>query len=154
MVIWALKIVLYSSSVYYCHLFLVSSSSVRSIPFLSFNCAHLCMKCSPGISNFLEEISSLSHSVVLLYFFTLITERGFLISPYYSLKFYIQMAISFLFSFAFHFFSPLFVRPPQTSILLFCVSFFGGWSYSLSPIQCHEPPSIVHQVLCQLDLVP
>ena len=27
------------------------------------------MKCSLGISNFLEEISSLSHSVVLLYFF-------------------------------------------------------------------------------------
>ena len=27
---------LYSSSVYYCHLFLISSASVRSIPFLSF----------------------------------------------------------------------------------------------------------------------
>ena len=27
------------------------------------------MKCSLGISNFLEEISSLSHSVVFLYFF-------------------------------------------------------------------------------------
>ena len=29
------------------------------------------MKCSLGISNFLEEISSLSHSVLLLYFFAL-----------------------------------------------------------------------------------
>ena len=38
------------------------------------------MKCSLGISNFLEEISSLSHSVVFLYFFALITEEGFLIS--------------------------------------------------------------------------
>ena len=38
------------------------------------------MKCSLGISNFLEEISSLSHSVVLLYFFALIAEEGFLIS--------------------------------------------------------------------------
>ena len=28
--------------------------------------AHLCMKCSLGISNFLEEISSLSHSIVFL----------------------------------------------------------------------------------------
>ena len=37
-------------------------------------CAHLCMKCSLGISNFLEEISSLSHSIVFLYFFELITE--------------------------------------------------------------------------------
>ena len=43
--------------------------------------AHLCMKCSLGISNFLEEITSLSHSVVFLYFFALITEDGFLISP-------------------------------------------------------------------------
>ena len=36
------------------------------------------MKCSLGISNFLEEISSLSHSIVFLYFFALITEEGFL----------------------------------------------------------------------------
>ena len=33
--------------------------------------AHLCMKCSLGISDFLEEISSLSHSVVLLVLFLL-----------------------------------------------------------------------------------
>ena len=32
------------------------------------------MKCSFGISNFLEEIPSLSHSVVFLYFFALIAE--------------------------------------------------------------------------------
>ena len=48
--------------------------------------AHLCMKCSLGISNFLEEISSLSHSVVVLYFFALIAEEGFLISSCYSLE--------------------------------------------------------------------
>ena len=29
--------------------------------------AHICMTCSLGISNFLEEISSLSHSVLFLY---------------------------------------------------------------------------------------
>ena len=34
------------------------------------------MKSSLGISNFLEEISSLSHSIVFLYFFALITEEG------------------------------------------------------------------------------
>ena len=60
------------------------------------------MKCSLGISNFLEEISSLSHSVVFLYFFALIAEEGFLISPCYSLEFCIQMLISFLFSFVYH----------------------------------------------------
>ena len=43
------------------------------------------MKCSLGIFTFLKEISSLSHSIVFLYFFVLITEEGFLISPCYSL---------------------------------------------------------------------
>ena len=61
------------------------------------------MKCSLGISNFLEEITSLPHSVVFLYFFTLIAEKGFLISPWYSLELCIQMGVSFLFSFAFRF---------------------------------------------------
>ena len=44
------------------------------------------MKCSLGISNFLEEISSLSNSIVFLYFFALIAKEGFLISPGYSLE--------------------------------------------------------------------
>ena len=43
------------------------------------------MKYSLGISNFLEETSSLSHSIVFLYFFALIAEEGFFISPCYSL---------------------------------------------------------------------
>ena len=47
-------------------------------------------------SNFLEEISSLSHSTVFLYLFVLITEECFPISPLYSLKLCIQMGISFL----------------------------------------------------------
>ena len=67
------------------------------------------MKCSLGISNFLEEISSLSSFIVFLYFFALIIEENFLISyflslfPCYSLELCIQMDTSFLFSFAFHF---------------------------------------------------
>ena len=63
------------------------------------------MKCSFGISNFLEEISSFSHSIAFLYFFELITEEGFLISPCCSLELSVQMSI---FSF-----SPL----PLTSLL-------------------------------------
>ena len=65
------------------------------------------MKCSFGISDFLEEIPSLSHSVVFLYFFALITEEGFLSSSCYSFELCIQMLVSFLFSFAFgHISSP------------------------------------------------
>ena len=35
------------------------------------------MKCSLGISDFLEEMSSLSHFVVFLYFFALIAEEQY-----------------------------------------------------------------------------
>ena len=59
------------------------------------------MKCSLGNSNFLEEISSLYHSIFSLYFFALITEEGVLTSPCYSLEVCTQMGISFLFSFTF-----------------------------------------------------
>ena len=52
---------LYSSSVYSYHL-LISSVSVRSISLL--HRAHIFMKCSLGSSNFLEVISSVSHSIV------------------------------------------------------------------------------------------
>ena len=101
------------------------------------------MKCSLGISIILEDISSLFHSIVFLYFFTLITEESFLISPCYSLKLFIQMGISCIFSFSFC--SQLFVRPPQTTILPFCISFPWGWSWSLPPVQCQELLSIVLQ---------
>ena len=37
------------------------------------------MKYYLGISNFLEEISSLSHAIVFLLLFALIAEEGFLI---------------------------------------------------------------------------
>ena len=40
--------------------------------------AHLCMKCFFGISDFLEEISSLPHSIVFLYFFAMFTSEGLL----------------------------------------------------------------------------
>ena len=86
----------------------------------------LFMKCSLGISNFLEEISSLSHSVVFLYFFTLIAEEGFLISPCCSLELCIQwiyLSLSTL-SFASLLYQ-LLVRPPQTTILPFAFFFLG-----------------------------
>ena len=71
-----------------------SSASVRSCHFCPL-LAHFCMKCSFDISNFLEEISSLSHSIVFLYFFALITEEGIFISSCSPLELCIQMGISF-----------------------------------------------------------
>ena len=59
----SLRRVLYSSSVYSYHLFLISSASVRSLTISVIYHAHPCMKCSLDISNFLEEIFNLSHSI-------------------------------------------------------------------------------------------
>ena len=89
-----------SYSLYSYHLFLISSASVRSIPFLSF-IVPIFAQNVPLVSNFLEEISSLSHSIVFLYFFSSITEKDFLGSPCDSLEVCIQMGISFLFSFVY-----------------------------------------------------
>ena len=44
------------------------------------------MKCSFDISTFLEEISSLTLSVVFLCFFALFIEEGLLVPPCYSLE--------------------------------------------------------------------
>ena len=71
------------SSANSCHLFLISSASVRSLPFLSFTVPIFAW-------NVPLVISSCSHSIVFLYFFALSTEEGFLISPCYSLEFCIQ----------------------------------------------------------------
>ena len=146
--------IMFSSSVYSCHLYLISSTSVVFTISVLYH-AHPYMKFSIDTSNFCEEISSLSHSIVSLYFFALITEEGFLIAPCYSLELCIQMGISFLSPLLLLlFFSQLFIRSPQTAILSFCISFSWGWSWSLPPVQCHEPPSIVLQALYLSDLIP
>ena len=103
------------------------------------------MKFSLGISNFLEEISSLSHSIVFLYFFALIAEEGFLISPCYSLELCIQMLISFLFSFAFWFASLLFTaicKDSSDSHFAFLHFFFLGMV--LIPVSCTMSRTSVH----------
>ena len=93
---------LYSSSVYSCYVFLISSASVRSLPFLSF-IEPIFAQNVPLVSLIFLKRSSLSCSIVFLYFFALITGEGFHISPCYSLELCIQMGIFFLFSFAFRF---------------------------------------------------
>ena len=114
------------------------------------------MKYSISISNCLEEIASLSYSIFFPLF--LCIDRWGRLS-YLSLLFFGTLhsdgnIFPFLLCFSLLFFSQLLVRPPQTTILLFCISFSWGWSCSLPLVQCHEPPSIVLQVLCLSDLTP
>ena len=86
------------------------------------------MKCSLGISNFLEKISSLSRSIVFLYFFAC------------SLKKALSL-LSILWNSAFSWVYPLclsllffqkFIRPPQTTILPFCISLGLEWKLTIS----------------------
>ena len=112
--------------------------------------AHLYMKCSLGISNFLEEISILSHSIVFLSLHWSLRKAILsllAISPWTELSdtftwlhFHSDGCIfPFLLCLLLLFFSQLFVKPPQITILAFCISFSWGWSWPLPPVQCHEP---------------
>ena len=151
-IIWVLKI-LYSSSVYSCHLFLISSASVRSIPFLSFIVPIFAWNVPLLSLIFLKR--SLLFPIVFLYFFALITEEGFLISPCYSLKLCIVRCVfPFLLCLSLLFFSQLFIRPPQTTTLHSCIYFSWGWFWSLPPAPCYEPPSIILQAFCLPDIIP
>ena len=101
--------------------------------------------------------SSPSHSVVFLYFFALMTEESFLISPCYSLGLCIQMLISFLFSFAFpSLLCTAICKASPDSHFAFLHFFSMGifLSWSLTPVQFYERQSIVHQALYLSDLGP
>ena len=150
---------LYSSSVYSCHLFLISSASVRSIPLLSFIEPIFTWNVLLAPLIFLKKISSLSHSIAFLYFFALITEESFLISLYYSLELYIQMGISFLFSSDFHFssssffFSTAICKASSDSHFAFLHFFF--LATFLIPISCTMSLTYIHSSSGILsDLVP
>ena len=101
---WSWRTFFYSSSVYSCHLFLIPSDSVRSIPFLSFIKPIFAWNI-PLVSLIFLKRSLVFPILLFPLFLALIAEEGFLISPWYSLELCSQMLISFLFSFAFHFFS-------------------------------------------------
>ena len=109
------------------------------------------MKYSIGISNFLEEISSLSYSIVFLYLFIYTDHwKALSLLAILHLNEYVFLFLLWLLLF---FFSQLFVTPPQTPILPFFISFSWGWSWSLPPIQCHRLPFIVLQAHCLSDLI-
>ena len=135
------------------HLFLISFAFVRSIPFLSFIVLIFAWNIPFVSLNFLKR--SLVFPILLSSFisFHWSLRKAFL-SLLAILGTLIQMGICFLFSFAFC--SLLFTaicRACQATILPFCISFSGGWSWSLPLVQCHELPSIVLQALYQIESV-
>ena len=138
-----------------CHFFLISSAFIRFLMFLSVIVPILEWNVPLIPPMFLTR--SLIFPILLFSSISLhcSLKMAFLISPCYSLEFCIQLGKSFPFSFAFLliFFPQLFVKHPQTTTLPSCISFSLGWFWSLPPVQCYEPLSIVFQVLCLPDQI-
>ena len=126
------------SSVHSYHLFLISSASVRAMSFLSF------------------IVPIFAWNVPLIYLIFLKRSLVFpilwlsSISWHWSVRKAFLSLLAILWNFAFKWlylsFSPLplasslffFIRPPQTTILPFCISFSWRWSWSLPSAQCHK----------------
>ena len=117
---------LYSSSVYSCYLFLISSASIRSLPFLYFILPIFAWNI-PLVS-LIFLMRSLSFPFYCFRIFLCIDHWGR--SSYLSLLFFGTLHSNgnispFLLCFSLLFFSQLFVRPPQLVILLFPFLFLG-----------------------------
>ena len=97
------------SSVYSCHLLLISSASLRSTPFVSFT--EPIFAWNVPLVSLIFLMRSLVFPIILFSYISLhwsLRKACFFlailaISPCYCLGLCIQMSISFLFSFAFHF---------------------------------------------------
>ena len=137
-----MKMFLYSS-LYSCHLFLTSSASVRSIPFLSL----------------IEPIFAWNVPLVSLIFLKRSLVFPILLFSSISLQWSLRKAFlsllailwnsafkwnifPFLLCFALLFFSQLFVSPPQAAILLFLHFFFLGMV--LIPVSCTMSRTSIH----------
>ena len=117
----SLKSFLYSSSVFFCHLFLISSASVRSIPFLFFTVSIFAWN-GPLVS-----LIFLKRSLVFpILLFSSISLHWSLRKAFLSLFAIFESLHSdgclfpFLLCLSCLFFSQLFVNPPQTTILHIC----------------------------------
>jgi len=116
---------LYSSSVYSCHLFLMSSASVSSLPFLSFIVPIFAWN-GPLVSPSWRDLSSFSFCCLPLFLFIVHLRRlsffsllfsGTLHSVGYIFPFFLCLSLLF---------SQLSVWPLQTITLTSCIPFSWG----------------------------
>ena len=136
-----MKIFLYSSSVYSCHLFLISSASVRSIPFLFFIVPIFAWSVP------LVSLIYLKRSLVFpILLFSSISLHWWLRKAFLSL---LALLWNSAFRWVYLSFSPLPVASLLftaicfsllTAILLFCISFSWGWSWFLSITTTKQTP--------------
>ena len=129
----SLRLFLYSSSVYSCYLFLISSAPVRFLLFLTFIVPILRWNVPLVSLIFLRR--SLFFPILLLSFISLYCSLSKAFLSFLTLLRNSEFSwISFPLSLAFHFFSflQLFVKPPKTTILPSWISFpWDGFGHSL-----------------------
>ena len=148
----SLRPFLYSSS-FSCHLFLISSASVRSLTVSVFYHAHPCL-CSLGISNFLKR--SLVFPILLFSCFLLCSLKKAFLSPlailWNSAFSSVYLSLSLLP------FTPLLsstiVKPPHDNHFNFLHVFFFEMVSVTASYTMYESLSVVPQVLCWQDLIP
>ena len=129
----------------YCWVFQICNilcfCSVHTISLLYFAC--LCMKCSLGVSDFLEKTSSLSHSCPLFLCTVHLRRLSYPSFLFFGTLHSDEYIFPFLLCLSLLFFPQLFIKPPQTNTLSSCISFSLRWLWSLPPIHRYEPLSIV-----------
>ena len=132
-------------------LFLICSASVRALLFLSFILLIFAWNVTLISLIFLKR-----SQLFPILLFSSISLHWSLKMAFLSLHAIVwnsefrKVYLSFLLCLLLLFFSQLFVRPPQTTVLPFCISFSWGWSWSLAPVKCHKLLSIILQVLYQI----
>ena len=114
---------------------------VRSIPFLSF--VKPIFSWNVPLVSLIFWKSSLVFPILLfssIYLHWLLRKAFLsLLSILWNSAFKGELCIPFLLCILLLFVSQLFVRPPQTTILPFCISFPWGWSCSLSSLSIYIP---------------
>ena len=146
---WSLRPFMYSSLYSCCH-FLNSSASVRSLLFLSFFVPMLVWNILI-MSNFLKEISSLSHLLFSSTSLNCSLKKAFL--------FLLAILWNSAFSWVYLFLSPLISTFLSYLISIFRQSFFFlvillHWDDFSHCLLCYKPLSIVLKAFCIPDLIP
>ena len=127
---------------YSCHLFLISSAAVLYY-------THLCMKCSLGVSDFLEKMSSLPHSIFSSISLHCSLKKAFLslLDVLWNSAFTCVYLSLTPFPFVSLLFSAICKASPDNHFACLHFFFFGMF-WSSPPVQCYKPPSVVLQALC------
>ena len=108
------------------------------------------------ISNFLEEIDSLSHSYCFPLFLCIVNLRRpffYLLLLFFGTLHLLGYIFPLLLCLLLLFFFQLFVKSPQTTTLPSCIYFSWAWFWSLLPVQFYKPWSVVFQALCLPNLI-